>query len=69
MTRRERLADCGAFHEFEEHTGMTMSEAELEAFEQQADLAGLPLCDYLARSLHRLKVAQAKLRGEGVTKH
>lgn len=68
-TRRERLRDCEALHEFEEHTGMRFSGTELDAIAEQAKVAGLSMCAYLERSLHTLQTVKAKLRGEGVTRH
>lgn len=69
MTLRKSLEECEAFHEFEEHTGMRFSETELDAIAKAAKIAGLSMCAYLERSLRTLLAAQAKLRGEGVTRH
>lgn len=69
MTLRERLADCEAFHEFEELTGMHMSEGELESIERIAIGAGLTIEAYLAQALDRVKKAQARLRERNRTIH
>ena len=57
MTYRERLALSEAFHEFEDLTGLHLSEAELEAFEEQAQIEGLSMSAYFERSLDRVKTA------------
>lgn len=70
MTRRERLALCEEFHEFEDHTGMRLSEAELEAMMEMAKRAGLTMEAYFERSLSRVRKAQAELRAQtGRTVH
>jgi hypothetical protein len=69
VTYRERLALCEEFHEFEDHTGMRLSETELEAMMEMAKRAGPSISAYFERSLDRVQTAHAKLRSENVTKH
>lgn len=61
MTIRDTLERCQALDEFEEVTGMHLSETELQAYKEQADAAGIGLCDYLEQGVTRIRRAQEQL--------